>query len=329
MPSAERPIAREGYRKPEDIMFRDSTQQTVTRVSGSKIRSLSARACSSSTLAPTLTRSLRLEKDQGLVDFFTNNFIDGDYAGLRNNLFWIPRDFENMLKTDYVKSSIQGCGAMALARLHRAPEFFREAHQQYSVALGSLAQVWHRDRAFDPDTFSMAAMFMSFFEILASYDSVSRKSWTTHLSGIGSIYDTTDPQYLCSEFGARMYRMTRSQVIIHALQSKRSVPETFARSMQSLELPISPHFKPFDDCDMLLVRLANLQAQQSVLGNSSALKSEAIALNAACCQWMDDVPFAPWSFAQRPNLYQSGLWWDQREDLYSAGFIAHTWNKVR
>lgn len=307
-------------------MFRDSTQQTVARVSGGSPSS-SAQGGSLNSQFLSLTGSPKLEMDQGLIDFFTSNFTCGDYSGLRNNLIWIPRDFSELLKTDYVKSSIQGCGAMALARLQRSPEYIEEAHRYHSSALSSLTQMWQQGQVFNRDAFSMAAFFMSFFEVQAQYDAVSRRSWRTHLDGIGSMFEPTDPQYLHSEFGARLYRMTRSQVLIHSLQSRKPVPEKFASLAQESVVP--PHFRPFDDADMLIARLANLQAQQRELGNSSALITELIALNAACCQWMEALPPTHWSFVKRPNKYQSDVWWDRGEDLYSAGFIAHTYNKVR
>lgn len=325
-------------------MFRDQSHETVVRVTGeaatpAKGRHKSAQSETSiredreqvgkaRPASCVLLQSPGLDKDRGLIDFFANNFIDGDSIGMRNNLFWVPSNFNETLKTDCVRLSVQSVGAMALTRLRHSPEHIAEAHERYSMALLSLAAVWRQGIELKRDTFSLAAIFLGFFEILASYDKRSHLSWRTHLSGLASLFETCDTEYLQTDFGARMFRQTRSQVLMDSLQSRTPLPEAFAGLIFGDQPDFQSQFKHFDGADRLLARVANLQAQHRFMGASQTILCELLDVNAACRSWMEGLP-PPFLFSKQPTKYPYESWWDAREDVYSSGFVAHTWCKVR
>ncbi len=270
-----------------------------------------------------MSHSPRLDPESGYIDFLANNFTYGGPNDKRENLFWIPANFESLIiHNKNLKLSVQCTGAMAIARLQRSPEHLHEAHRQYSLALRSLAESWEQQAQVERDAMFTAILFLSFFEILASYDSSSRGSWRTHLGGLGALFNKCSLQYLHTDTGARIFRQTRSQVLVYALQSLTPVPEVFAKLRPARE------FEHFDSCDLLLIRLANLQARCRILESDDSLVTDLIALDNDLDQWTRALP-SLWSFSAQPNKHQSGFWWDVRCDVYSSGFIAHTWNKVR
>jgi hypothetical protein len=188
-------------------MFRDESETVIAKACGrlprqrGKAKNLPGSSSASSTTATPqaiesdpaeksiITRSPKLDQDNGLVDFFANNFTCGGLPTARHNLFWIPSNFEEILRDSNVTSAIQCTGAMALARLHKSTEYVTLAHGIYSSALRGLADMGKINAKIERDVFSFAALFLSFFEVLASYDSSSRQSWRTHLSGIGGMFE--------------------------------------------------------------------------------------------------------------------------------------------
>lgn len=277
---------------------------------------------------PAMARSPKLNEERVLTDFFANNFTCGNLMERRTNLFWIPRNFDDFLKDESVRLSVQCTSAMAVARLRGSPEYAHRAQKRYGLALRSVSKKWPQGVEIDNDANYLSVLFLSFFEVLASYDSSSRRAWRMHLGGLGSLFSQSRKQFLSTEFGARMYRQTRSQIILHALQSRTPVLGAFANPTQRDRLFAPLAFKHFDDADMLLIRLANLQADCSVSAPSSSLISDLIILERDIADWTKHVP-PSCTFSAQPSNRQSGLWWDARYDVYISGFVAHLWNKVR
>lgn len=279
---------------------------------------------------PMMRKSPKLDKECGLTDFFTNNFTCCDDTWLKTSAIWIPQNFPDLLQIDCVKFGAQSCAAMSLARLHRDPEYALKARKKYGKALLGLADLSRQKATLNMDAFCLAAVFLSFFEVLSAHDKESRRSWMTHLEAIGRVYDTCDEWALRTSFSIQMFMFARNNVITHALQARTPVPEAFARSVSGDEVNIPPDFLPFDKADMLIARLANLQAQHQSRGSSSSLVSELVALCAACQRWMADLP-PSWCFIRQANKHQwrSDWWWDARDDVYSARIIGNTWSKIR
>ncbi|PVH70336.1 hypothetical protein DL98DRAFT_597925 [Cadophora sp. DSE1049] len=163
----------EGYRDATDLMFRDQSQKVIAKALGSSqgqtVASTSTSTGSTSASQslndadvsiannstpsdPPVSRSLKIGEDSGLVDFFANNFTCNDAVEMRSNLFWIPQNFEDLLKDECAKLSVQCAGAMAIARLNRSQYFLREAQKKYGVAALGLAKLWQNDALAGQDT---------------------------------------------------------------------------------------------------------------------------------------------------------------------------------
>lgn len=328
-------------------MFRDQSQSVIAKGIASssaqtnttgKTRShsdsdspeseIAKHAKPSRSASPRVIPSPKLNEDRGLIDFFANNFTCNP-SNRGNNLFWIPSNFDDLLKEDCARYSVQSVGAMALARLQRSPYHYREAQKNYSLAVLNLTEFWRQNgEGAVKDAVLYTVLFLSFFEILASYDESSRQSWTTHLGGLGLLLKQRGGEFLSGSLGVRMLLQSRSQVILDALQTKRPVPEQY----QSLKVPyqsfMPPQFVPSVDADRLLIRLATLQAQSQVSGPSTALISELVTLDNELFQWTQNLPSA-WGFSSQPCDTSSNYWWEARYDVYSMAIMAHVWNKVR
>ena len=328
-------------------MFRDQSQDVITKaLKGSKSRpstcttAITPRESKSpeQSTATDLARSVatvfavphspKLDEDNGLITFLLNNFTCNGFAEKRSNLFWIPRNCDDLLKDDSAKLSVQCAGAMALARLRRSPEYLRRAQRDYSLAALSLVESWQQDAQNDKDAVFIAVLFLGLFELLASYDPSSRQSWTAHLDGLGGLLEQRGEQHLHTEFGLRMFRQSRSQVIVNALQTNTPVPEAYARLSQCHRSAIPMELKQADNVDMLLIRLADLQASCRALKPATGLRPALMALDADLRRWITSVPTS-WSFSKQPSGHFTGMWWDVRSDIYSSALMANVWNKVR
>lgn len=244
---------------------------------------------------------------------------------MRSNLFWVPRDLNELLKDESAELSLQCVGAMALARLRRSPEYMREAQKRYSSALLNLAEKSLRTSETKGPPVFIAILLLSFFEILASYDHSSSQSWQTHLNGLGALCKRGNQQ---TEIDPRIFRQIRSQVLIGAMQSHTTVSEPFSKRAPTIEDPMLPDFQYFDDADELLIRLAALRAQRRAVGPTAVLLVGLKVLAEDLRQWERSLP-ARWSFSTQPHQWEPDWWWDARCDIFSSGFVAHTWNKIR
>lgn len=274
------------------------------------------------TVAPTLN------EDSGLIDVFTNNFADSNSTETRTNIFWVPKIFfELLLKRDAVKLSAQCTGAMAIARRHRSSKYCRQAQQKYGSALLSLADLCRRGEPQDQDAIFLAMLFLGFFEVIASYDISYRESWMTHLGGVGTLFKQRGEDFINTDFGTRMFLQSRSQVVMNALQAGTAVPEAFKRLSRTVHPTISPVYRPFYESDMLLIRLADLQAQ-GCIGAPDDFTAALAALDQDLQTWMKCLP-PSWSFSEHPIENASGMWWDVRCDVYSSPITQFLWNKIR
>lgn len=274
-----------------------------------------------------MIRSPKLDEDNGLVTFFANSFTCNNFKP-GTNLFWIPTNFEDLLKSDCTRFSVQSVGAMALARLQRSPYYYREAQRNYGLALLSLANVWNQQSGVDKDNILFTILFLSFFEVLASYDSNTRESFLAHLRSLGTLLGRRDEQFFRSSLGARMLFQSRAQAITDALRNKAHVPEMYQKQLPPLSFALPPQMLQTNKADILMIRLATLQAHCQSLQPSHTMVSELITLGEDLSQWTADLP-SFWAFSAQKNAYHSGWWWDVRSDVYPSPIIAHVWNKVR
>ncbi|KAK0123652.1 hypothetical protein ONS95_008664 [Cadophora gregata] len=245
---------------------------------------------------------------------------------MRSNLFWIPQSFNDLLKDDCAKLSVQCAGAMAIARLKRSQYFLREAQKKYGVAVLGLAQQWQTGGSAGQDTTFIAILFLCFFEILACYDASCPKAWRAHLYGLGSLFEQRGEEYLRTEFGARIFRQTRSQIIVNALQTKVSVSGVFKSLPDCRSVPT--RFGKADEADMLLVRLCEIQARISKPYSKEELRLDASSLEKDLRKWAQSSSPC-WTYSEHQNKHQSSHWWDSRCDIYLSTFTMHVWNKVR
>jgi len=297
-------------------MFVNQTQTVISRANGNHYEQA------------TIIYSPALNVETGVVDFFANNFTWGRSSGPGTNLFWVPSNFDDILKHRSARLSTQSVGAMALARLHKSSYYLREAQRHYGLALLSLAELWQQGVDLEKDAVLITVLFLGFFEVLASYSSSSRRGWTTHLGGIGMLLGMRDEEYFSTDLGARMLLQSRNQSILNALQTKTKVPEAFQRPIYRFKQPTSPDIMASHHAEMLLTRLAELQAQHRVLGPSPALYDDLNTLIKTLWRWSDELP-SSWSFSVHVCDRGSPFWWATRCDVYSAPLISHVWNKIR
>lgn len=333
----------EGYRDPTDLQFRDQTAKVSAQASSqrqSHPRERSQTACLPATsndgingaawpsCVPMMQESLRLNKHQGLIDFFTNNFA-ADNTWIKTNAFWLPPNFDDLLSTNKcVQSSVHCNAMMALARLRRCRRYAVDAHEKYSVALMRLAELSRRASDIDRTTFCLAALLLSAFEMQIEFDACRSRAGRVHLGAIHNLYRDFEDGCLRTTFDARMYRQTRERIVAYALHTKTSVPRELATSLPGDERLIPSQYQPCEDIDALLIRLADLQAHYYNSGPSQALLLDLSALNSDCCKWVDTLP-PSWSYVERPCSSQSCWWWDAREDLYADRGMAYIWSKMR
>lgn len=279
-----------------------------------------------SATAEQIPRTPIPDESTALVDFFTNNFADSGDVQNRSNLFWIPRNFDLFLKDDQVKLSAQCVGAMAIARLHRSPQYTREAELRYCLALESVSKQIHTKTTPENGASYMAVLWLGFFEILSSSGHASRQAWRTHLGGLASLFLQSEGGIAKTRFGTPMFRQTRSQIVIHALQSCTPVLAGLENQTRypPMANPISIHY---DEAETLLIHLANLQAKCHESTPSHHLSS-LLALEERLIAWTRSGP-PLFTYTALSSGRQSELWWDNRLDVYSSGFVAHAWNKVR
>lgn len=334
-----------GYRDAADLVFRDQTQMLHARASQPPKRNEVEKSPSqepSDTLVPytadvrltglspnepMLVRSPKLNAERGLIHFFTNNFV---CSGARRgtNLFWVPNNFDDLLKDESASHSIQSVGAMALARLQRSTYYYREAQKYYGLALLSLAESWRHDVATNKEATMIAILFLGFFEVLASDLSTSRQSWMTHLGGLGVFLAQCQKQLQNTSFGARMLLQTRSQVILNAIQTKSPVPAQFQSLSKGMNLSMALHVVQADAADNLMIRLATLQAQCWTSGAASTLLAELIVLDNDIDRFIESG-VSSWSVVTQPSGCPPELWWEARHDLYPTPAVAHLASKMR
>ena len=137
-------------------MFRDQSEEIAAKVQaeapGPATKSTQPLSLSSSenqqmlssSSAPVLPVMIQPEKARGSIDFFINNFACDETSGMKTNLFWVPKNFSDLLTNDCVMLSAQCTGAMALARLHRSSDYAFQAHRLYALAIRSLAKMWQQ-----------------------------------------------------------------------------------------------------------------------------------------------------------------------------------------
>lgn len=255
------------------------------------------------------------------MDFFTNNFMGQD------NLFIVPHDLETLLKDRLVNFSFQSAGSMALALLKHDVYYYHKAQQTYGTALNTLAQAWQQNDGLERDSTLLTVLLLSFFEMLASFDS-SHNSWLAHLSGLGGLLRLRQQKGVQTPFGRRIMLQTQSQVIHDALQTKTAVPDEIAERTSHIREAVPPSIRPAQDVNMLLIRLSRLQARFRTSGLSGDLFIDLATLDRDLSRWEENVP-SSWSFSPRANLYDSGVWWDMRRDIYTSRLTAYMWNKVR
>jgi len=210
-----------------------------------------ARSQSNSAPSYTLNRSPKLDEQSGVITFFTNNFTCGR-SRPGTTLFWMPSNFDDLVKTDCARLSLHSVGAMALARQQRSSDLFRDAQKMYGLALLSLAKVWSHEAEIDKDAIQLAVLFLGFFEILASYEPSSRESWITHIGSLGALFARRQGEFFKSEFGSRMLLQSRTQAIVNALQTRTAVLEVFQHASQKnpQSIPaelLPPHYRPPGD----------------------------------------------------------------------------------
>lgn len=272
--------------------------------------------------------SPKLKEDTGLIDFFTNNFTCTGTLSSRSNLFWVPGNFDDLLKHDTARFSVLAVGAMALARLQRSPHYLREAQKMYSTAALSLTDSWKNIQFESKEAIYIAVSFLSFFEVLALYDPSSRQSWMTHLQGIGGLLQSKEGRPVPTDFTVHMLLQSRSQVIMYALQNKTPVRGIFASGDLPILRVIPPRLRASDDLDSLLIRLAGLQAQAQSPQIGESIVNSLKTLQLDLVQWSQNVPTF-WSFSRRDCLPSGLYWWEQRCDVYPTGVVANVWNKYR
>lgn len=327
-------------------MFRDQSQEIAAKMQAesqsvkSKIvlrsrpsRSPTPRAARSSSAttgnASAMAHSPALDLENGWIDFFTNNFACSGTADSKSNVFWIPPNFEDLLKNDSARFSVQCVGAMAMARLQKSPCCLHEAQKKYSLALLRLAEIWQQNVAnAQKDMIFLIVLLLSFYEVLATYEPSARKSWITHLGGLGVLFKNNEEYYSSTEFGARMFFHARSQITLVALQTKTPVADTFSKPNPRVLRSLPPQFKEFDESDMLCICLANLQARCRISGPLNSLLLELIALEKALRSWEASLP-PSWVFSAKRHHGSPGMWWDVFHHTYSSPIIEHTCNKIR
>lgn len=266
--------------------------------------------------------------ENGFVDFFANNFACSDSAHTRRNLLWLPKNFYELLKEDSARLSAQSIGCMALARLQNSSHHYQQAQNKYGQALFSLASTWRHDASVDTDGICLAVMFLGLYEILSTNDSSSRVHWTRHLSGLGALLENRLATGRMSEFCIRMFLQTRSQAILHALQSGTPVDEKFVRMSSKVRELIPDLFLPSHDLDDLQIRLAALQARTCTPEPVEGLLRDLIDLRDDLRAWMTSCP-PTWTFSGQENPRIYCYWWDSRCDLYPATIISHVSTKCR
>lgn len=310
-------------------MFRDQSQIVMTRVQENSRAQIQDPEHDPSALAsePTIIHSPKMSEDSGLVDFFTNNFTSHNANSFGDNLFGVPDNFNDLLKNGLVNLSIQSVGAMALARLRRSPYYLRRAQERYGSALIALAEVWRLDDDIERDAILLVVLFLSFFEILASFDTFNQ-SWLAHMQGLRGLLQRRAHLGTTSTFGVRVAAQTQSQAIHNALQTSTAVPEEVVRISQRDRSSVPLSQRQFDDVNVLLIRLANFQAQHRSSGMSRDMSIELTALDGDLSAWARNVP-PPWTYSMQPNKYESGVWWDMRHDVYSSRVMSYIWNKTR
>lgn len=223
-----------------------------------------------------IVKSPKLNSEDGLINFFANNFTS---RGKGTNLFWVPSHFGEILKNDSAKYSVQSVGAMALSRLQRSTHYYREAQKLYGIALLSLAELWRQHLVVDKDALMIATLFLGFFEVLASDLSSSRQSWMIHLGGLGFLLKTHKDQIQNTGFGVRMLVQSRSQVILNALQTKTPVPMEYQSLGYGIPQTEKPEIVQHGSAEILLIRLATLQAQYHTMGPSTTLIRQLASLD--------------------------------------------------
>ncbi|PVH70335.1 hypothetical protein DL98DRAFT_597924 [Cadophora sp. DSE1049] len=123
-----------------------------------------------------------------------------------------------------------------------------------------------------------------------------------------------------------MFRQTRSQVILNALQTKIPVTGVFASFLDRRSVPTQ--YRKADDADRLLIRLCEIQARFSKPDSMDKLRSDLNSLDKDLREWTASTP-PSWTYSEHQNRHRVGHWWDARCDIYLSTFTMHVWNKVR
>lgn len=319
-----------GFRDLTELVFRDETHKLRSRAfSSSRLRQNETLTYHGQVNQPpadySLIRSPKLNAEQGLVDFFANNFTCR-HTG--TNLFWVPDNFDDILHEHSARCSVQCVGAMAMARLFRSSYFYRVAQKLYGTALLSLSEVWRQDIKIRSEATIVAILFLGFFEVLASDLSTSRQSWMAHLKGLGFVLNQHDEKIQDPVFLARMLMQSRSQVILNALQTKTAVPEQWQVPCRSMSWRFPPIVTQHNNANVLLTRLAALQGQSCSSQTIHLPFSDLVTLDEDMSQWMKSYT-SSWRFIRRPSGLPSKFWWEMRDDQYQTPAMAHVLNNMR
>lgn len=304
-------------------MFRDQSQKVSIRAQeGKDIQSrVRERSSASRSAESSIISSPKIDEDQGVISFFATNFMGND------NLFIAPDDLNQSLKVAIVNCSMQAVGAMALACLRRDSHFHRKAQERYGTALLMLSEAWKQDSGLEQDSTLISVLFLSFFELLASFDTF-QKSWLAHIRGLGGLLQRREQKGVRTFYGVRISVQAQSQVVYNALQTRTAVPDEIVKRSQLIRNFVSPLHQPSEAMNGLLIRLATLQASHNPMSPSKDLFDCLVALDYDISLWADHAP-TPWTFSMQSNEYHSGQWWDARCDIYSTRIVMYTWNKAR
>ncbi|KAG0645460.1 hypothetical protein D0Z07_8609 [Hyphodiscus hymeniophilus] len=347
----------QGYRDPQDMMFRDESQvlstkrqrlaavkkarHTVSLPPAKEAESSLVRVSSElpalefsykgSSPMSFLALDLGSSAEEQATCFFWRNYVLQEHRSHNGNFQYLSDLYSREEIGKSLSETIACLGLVGLSNFWKAPNIMRAAQSKYNSALQLVSSRLRNVEEAKADQTLVAVMLLGLYETNTCNSPQSMHSWTKHITGAAALLSLRGKQQLKTPIGHHLFVHLRTQVITNCVQRHVTVPPNISEWSQAALEYETEEEAVSTNLSEIAIKYCNLRASMSSFNDYSNSEYLIACLCSVDLEYSEFLNHCPISF-----IY-STMSLDRRSEevfsdhyhVYSSIWTATVWNHYR
>ena len=338
-----------GYRKLEDVIFKDESGKVARKFQSREARSsqklgFAAKSAASSeesspdqddgiefvlsdtTTLPRLNLAPTIE--ERAVAFFFNNYVMAPDGGPSVGHMAILHKMTGSLP-ECLFSGMKAVGLAGYSHSVYAPSLMKHAQYQYVQALRATNEALRSPILVTRDSTLISIHILSIYEAITGTNQKSLKAWADHIFGASALLKLRGREQISTMEGRQLFLQTVSMLMVTSVQQNIPLPDYIMEWTREAREMI-PFFSPGLSCQEVMMEFTAYNASicDGTLNDSDAIITRGLELDGMLKDAFEN-PYDTWEYETvfteaEPELIYNGCY-----HVYHDNWVAQIWNGMR